>query len=95
LLQWRVKTDDPNYIENWQQEMELMCVPRAEINYMVMAYSAAYGLAGLCLFPLPDRWGSKKTMAVFGSIHFAAQLILLLVPSYTFRLLGFLLMGLC
>jgi MFS family permease len=75
--------------------MGFMCVPRAQINYMIMAYFMAYGLAGLILFSLPDRWGSKKTMLLFGSVHLLSQVSLLMIPDYTYRLISLSIMGLC
>ena len=52
--------------------MGLMCEERSTINYIVTAYFVAYGCAGLMLFPLPDKWGCKKTMMVFGTLHVIA-----------------------
>jgi MFS family permease len=86
---------DPNYVQNWQQEMGLMCMPRSQINLMIMAYFLCYGFAGLMLFPLPDQWGSKKTMSIFGSLHVLSQFSLLFIPDYTVRLVSFGIMGLC
>jgi MFS family permease len=62
---------------------------------MIMAYFVSYGVAGLMLFPLPDRWGSKKTMSIFGSVHVLSQFLILLIPDYTVRLVSFGIMGLC
>ncbi len=58
-----------DYVYNWQQEMNLMCEDRNTINYIVTAYFICYGIAGFILFPLPDKWGCRKIMMVFGSIH--------------------------
>ena len=62
---------------------------------MVTSYFLAYGLAGLFLFSLPDKWGRWKTMAVFGTIHVASQFTIMLVPVYSVRLACFAVMGLC
>ena len=75
--------------------MNLTCVDRSTINYMVTAYFVAYGFAGLFLFPLPDRWGRKKTMTVFGTIHVIAQFTIVLVPLYSVRFVCFAIMGAC
>ena len=88
-------TSNENYIINWQQEMDLTCTPRSTINYMVTSYFLAYGLAGLFLFSLPDKWGRWKTMAVFGTIHVICQFTILLVPIYSVRTLAFAGMGAC
>ena len=75
--------------------MDLTCESRTSINYMVTSYFLAYGLAGLFLFSLPDKWGRWKTMAVFGTIHVICQFTIVLVPVYSVRLAGFALMGFC
>lgn len=75
--------------------MGLMCVPRATINYIVTAYFIGYSVAGLFMFALPDRLGSRKTMAIFGSLHLAGQFMIIFVPNYTVRLIGFAIMGSC
>ena len=75
--------------------MGLMCVSRTMINYIVTAYFIAYSVAGLFMFAVPDQWGSKKTMAVFGTLHCLAQFTIIFVPDYTVRLLGYAMMGVC
>lgn len=80
---------------NWQQNMGLMCTDRSVINYMVTAYFVAYGFAGLLLFPLPDRLGSKKTMLFFGTAHVVAQFSILFVTGFYMRVVMMALLGLC
>lgn len=75
--------------------MSLTCVDRSTINYMVTAYFVAYGFAGLLLYSIPDKWGRKKTITVFGSIHIIAQFTILFVPVYSVRFFCFAVMGAC
>jgi len=84
-----------NYIENWTQQMGLMCTDRSYINAIVTGYVIAYGLAGLLLYELPDKWGRKRTIMFFGSIHTACQFLIIFVPNYYVRFFGFALMGSC
>jgi MFS family permease len=72
-----------------------MCMERYKINYIVTAYMIAYGFSGIFLFPLPDRLGYKKTMAIFGTIHLLAQYCILFIPTYEARFIGFAVMGIC
>jgi MFS family permease len=65
------------------------------INMIVTTYFLAYGIAGLFLFPLPDRYGCKSTMAVFGSLHLLSQILITYVPNYSVRLVAFGIMGCC
>lgn len=75
--------------------MDLMCVDRNTINLIVTAYFIGFIVSGLTIFALPDRWGCKKTIAVFNSIHITAQFTILFIPNYYVRLVAFLVMGLC
>lgn len=75
--------------------MGLMCEDRHKINLIEMAYLIAYGCVGLFVFPLPDRWGCRKTMAVFGTMHVCAQLCCLLIPIYFVRLVCLAVLGGC
>ena len=75
--------------------MGLMCVDQNTVSMIVTCYFLAYGFAGFFLFPLPDKLGCKKTMAVFGALHLTSQFIIIFVPIYTVRLVGFAMMGFC
>jgi len=75
--------------------MGLMCVDQNKVSMIVTCYFLAYGFAGLFLFPLPDKLGCKKTMAVFAALHLFSQFIIIFVPVYTVRLVGFAMMGFC
>lgn len=45
-IQYREDTSDPNYLQNWVQEMGLMCVERETINMMVSVYYIAFAISG-------------------------------------------------
>ena len=92
---FRVDQSVSNFVINWQQEMDLMCFDRSKINLMVTAYVIGFGTAGLLFFRLPDKWGRKKTMGVFGTIHILSQCVITFLPSFPVRMCGFLVMGAC
>ncbi len=94
-FQYQVDSKASNFVLNWQQEMNLMCFDRSAINLMVTAYVVGFGLAGALFFTLPDKWGRKKTMAVFGSIHILSQCLITFVPVFSIRVIGFFVMGAC
>lgn len=75
--------------------MGLMCVDCSVINYIVTAYFMGFGISGLLLFPVPDRWGCKKTLAVFGTMHVMSQFLIIFVANYWVRMLAFAWMGAC
>jgi MFS family permease len=60
---------------------------------MILCYAVMAGISGLFLYSLPDRWGRLKAMRVFGGVNCTAQLLIILVPNYYSRLLGYTLLG--
>ena len=92
-LRYQIDTAYEDYLENWQQEMRLECESQSTINLLSMAYFLAVGVTGLLLFTLPDRWGCRKTLAVFGTLSSLAQFMILFVPNYYARLAGLVVMG--
>ena len=70
-----------------------MCTDRSTIQFMLMPSFICSGLAGLTLNPIPDRWGCKKTLRTFMTLHLLAQAAIILVPNYWVRMLGVCVMG--
>ena len=64
-------TSSPTYIQNWTQEMGLMCTPRATIQWIVTFFYITYGLGGFLFWHYPDSKGRKKTMQIFAGAHTA------------------------
>ena len=73
--------------------MHLECESSTTINYICVAFFIAVGVSGIILFPYPDRWGCRKTLAILGSVCILAQFILLFMPSYNARMVGYILLG--
>ena len=73
--------------------MHLECESSTTINYICVAFFIAVGVSGIFLFRYPDKWGCRKTLTVFGSISMLAQFILLFVPTYSARMVGYILLG--
>ena len=46
-LPYKVDQSSPNYLSNWVQQMDLMCLSRDAINWILTVHYLAYGLAGL------------------------------------------------
>lgn len=59
------------------------------------AYFVAFGVAGMLFFKLPDKWGRRKTQAIFGTIHLSMQLTIIFIPDFTVRLICYGVMGAC
>mmetsp|Transcript_10805 Transcript_10805/g.14541 ORF Transcript_10805/g.14541 Transcript_10805/m.14541 type:complete len:115 (+) Transcript_10805:500-844(+) len=62
---------------------------------MVSARYIAYGVAGLLLFSVPDKFGRKWTLFVNFLIQVVAAFTMILVPTYEARLISFIFFGLC
>ncbi len=75
--------------------MDLVCVNKVQTNSMISALYVAYGVAGLLFFSTPDRFGRRPVMLANYGIHMLAQYLIIFVPTYTARLSGFVLYGLC
>ena len=75
--------------------MDLICVNRSTINWIVTVHFITFGIAGLLFWQVPDLKGNRKTFKLFGTIHILCQWLMILVPNYWVRLLSFGLMGFC
>ena len=80
-------------MENWYTQMDLVCANMVAINFMVSARYIAYGIAGLTLFAMPDRFGRKWVIVITSTIMVLAQLLMIFVPTYEARLIAFILFG--
>jgi hypothetical protein len=52
--------------------MDLMCTDSNWISLICMSYLFMIIVSGLVFSEVPDRWGYKKTIQVFGSINLLA-----------------------
>ena len=52
-------------------------------------------LSGIIFSHVPDKWGYKKTIKIFGTANLLAQIVILCVPNFSVRLLCFGIMGIC
>lgn len=93
-VDYRVDTSYEYYLNNWYVEMDLVCASKVKTNFMISAQYIAYGIAGLLLFPMPDRFGRKASMLINFGVHLVAQYVIIFMPSYQARLIGFLFYGL-
>ena len=75
--------------------MDLMCLSRDAINWILTVHYLAYGLAGLIFWQVPSQFSTRGTFLVFGTLHITAQWLMLLVPNYWARMFAFALQGFC
>ena len=74
--------------------MGLICTPLTKLNLFYISYFIGYGLGGLFSFPIMDKISRRSANLIFGSSHVLAQAIIIFLPNYSARLLGYTLMGL-
>ena len=74
--------------------MDLVCANPTQTNFIISAQYIVYGIAGLLLFAMPDKFGRKKTMVINYAIHLGAQYLILFDSNYTARLIAMCLYGL-
>ena len=92
-FEYRVDTSYEYYIDNWYVQMDLVCANMVTINFMVSARYIAFGIAGLTMFALPDRFGRKWVLAITSLVMVLASLLMIFVPSYEARLVAFIIFG--
>jgi hypothetical protein len=75
--------------------MNLMCVDRTTIQFMLLPIFFCAGMAGVTLKHLPDKWGCVRTMRTFFTLSLVAQAVIIFVPNYWVRLISISIMGIC
>ena len=92
-IDYRVDQSYEYYLNNWYAQMNLVCTSMVPMNFMMSARYIAYGISGFILFSIPDNYGRKWTTAITGAVMIFAQLLMIFVPTYEARLIGFILFG--
>ena len=93
LIEYRVDESYDYYLNNWFVQMDLLCINPVRTSSMISAKYIAYGIAGLLLFAMPDRYGRKFTMIVNFAVHLVAQYLILFESAYWARSMGLILYG--
>lgn len=95
FVEYEVDKESFTYLENWQQEMDLMCEPESKLMINSTVYFIAFGIGGILSFPLLDRIGRLRFHWIFSTLHLLAQITAVMVPNWWARLGAFCMMGLC
>lgn len=93
LIEYRVDQSYEYFLSNWQQQMGLMCMSMAKVNFLIVIWFIMFGLGGFLTFPITDKIGRRKTTIIFATSHAFAQALILFQSSYLLRIIGFSLMG--
>ena len=64
-------TTSETYLNNWQQQMDLMCEP-LQAKMLGTLYFVFFGIGGLLTFPVMDKIGRRKTHFIFSTAHLFA-----------------------
>lgn len=73
--------------------MDLVCEDMVAVNFMISARYIAYGITGMLIFTVPNLFGRKWTIAITSLIIIIAQFLMIFVPTYEARLIGFIFFG--
>lgn len=92
-LQYEVDQSYEYYLNNWYVQMDLVCANKIRTNSMISFKYIAFGIAGLLLFAMPDRYGRKFSMVVNFAVHLAAQYLILFDSDYWARSFALILYG--
>ena len=74
--------------------MDLVCANQVKTGTMMSAHYIAFGISGMLLFSMAERYGRKFSVLVNYAVYVAAGYLILFVPTYMARLTGFTLYGL-
>lgn len=92
-VDYAADTSDPNYFSNWYLQMNLLCKPVTMIGLLFTFERITEGIVGCSIVGLTDKLGRKKSTILFLGINLCAQTLIIFCPSYTFRMVGFILYG--
>ena len=74
--------------------MGLMCTPLTTTDLILVVYFVSCGIGGFLTFPVMDKIGRRKSHYIFSTGHILGQLLIVYVPLFYARMLGFAIMGL-
>ena len=94
-IEFKVDTSYEYYLDNWYVQMNLMCSSEVRTNFLIIAYTISFGVAGFLFFPLPEIYGRRITVLITFAFSLIAQYILAFSPVYYVKILGFVMLGLC
>ena len=92
FVEYEVDKTAIGYLQAWEEEMNLMCVPRSQVSFMTSCYFIGFGV-GIILFPLPDLYGRRKALLVSMAGYLVAITMLLFFKSMTMRSISLFLIG--
>ena len=93
-VNYREDTLARNYVNNWVQEMDLICESRNKINVMMSVTFVASCAAGWLFSEMPRRYGNQRVMTYLLFINSLAQVLCLFVANFWIRVLCFGIFGL-
>lgn len=92
-IEYQIDKTYQYYLINWQQQMDLMCMPMSAVNKPYVLYFFCFGAGGLLTFFVIDKLGRTKAHRIFGTGHFIAQAIIIFIPNMLARTIGYCLLG--
>ena len=88
-----VDTTYINYFNNWYIQMNLMCTASAVVGLIYTMERITEGIWGFTTAGVTDLYGRRKSTLVLLGLNLIAQTIIIFCPSYSMRMLGFIIYG--
>ena len=91
-MEWRIDLDDPYYLNNWMNDLNLYCASKSKVSLLGSIYFIAYAF-GFVLFPLANASERRLSYVPSLYIYVISYLIVLFSRNYYVVLFGICIMG--
>jgi len=82
---YRVDKSYEYYLNNWFTEMDMVCFSEQAISSMLTLFFVGFAIGGLVMYPLPDKYGRRKSMLFDYALNLICQIGVLAIPQYSTR----------
>lgn len=91
-MDYKANENALGYLNNWDIEMDLICVERSKVALMTSFYFIGFGV-GIFLFPFPEVFGRWKILTLSMLGYLITMGVLLSFPTILVRSICLFLMG--
>ena len=90
---YKVDKNNPEYLDNWIEQMGLTCWNPGIISLMITAYFVGIVL-NIFILKVPNSLGRRKSVMIAGMVASSSSTVIIFWPNYYVRLIGMLVLGL-
>ena len=70
-----------------------MCASPSRVNLPYVIWFISFGVGGILTFPVIDKIGRLRSHQIFCTMNMLAQALIVFVPSYLAKTVGYCLLG--